>query len=171
MNPFWGSSSTCTWNDCVVTLWCVIVNSSGSLCVSIFPSLSLPHSLLSIPGPGSDIWEAEGGELLHGEGGGQTGDAHQGSLDRGRQGHRQRWQDGESTLTPEMTSAAILSHRHLSARTLGSSDYWAPDSSFHHGTFHFTITWSVCVLWARLGVKLKAAEWAGAFCCCCFVLR
>lgn len=55
---------------------CIIVKSSGSLFVPIFPSLSLPHSLLFIPGPRSDIWEAEGGELLHSEGGGQIGDAH-----------------------------------------------------------------------------------------------
>lgn len=56
--------------------WCVVVKSSGSLFVPIFPSLSLPHSLLFIPGPRSDIWEAEGGELFHSEGGGQAGDAY-----------------------------------------------------------------------------------------------
>lgn len=60
-----------------------------------FPSLSSPHTLLFILGPGSDIWEAERGELLLGEGGGQTGDAHQGSLNCSWQSHRQRWQDGE----------------------------------------------------------------------------
>lgn len=73
-------------------------NSSGSLCVPIFPSLSLPHTLLCIPGPRSDIWEAERGELLLGEGGGQTGDAHQGSLECSWQGHRQRGQDGKRVL-------------------------------------------------------------------------
>lgn len=81
-------------------LLCMIVNSSGSLCVPIFPSLSSPHSLLFIPGPRSDIWEAERGELLHSERGGQTGDAHQGSLDCSWQGHRQRRQDGE--LMPKL---------------------------------------------------------------------
>lgn len=64
------------------------VNSSGSLCVPVVPSLSLPHTLLFIPGPRSDIWEAERGELLLGEGGGQTGDAYQGSLNCSWQGHR-----------------------------------------------------------------------------------
>lgn len=55
---------------------CIIVNSL------------LPHTLLFFSGPRSDIWEAEGGELLLSKGGGQAGDAHQGSLNCSWQGHR-----------------------------------------------------------------------------------
>lgn len=69
-----------------------------TVCPHICPSLSPPHPLLSLPGPGADIWEAEGGELLHCQGGGQTGDTHQGSFHCGRQGYWQRWQNGERKL-------------------------------------------------------------------------
>lgn len=77
MQLFWVNNCCLNWIMIFFkTFSCIIVKSSGSLFVPIFPSLSLPHSLLFIPGPRSDIWEAEGGELLHSEGGGQIGDAH-----------------------------------------------------------------------------------------------
>lgn len=74
------------------------VNRSRPMCAPAFPSLFFPHTLLCITGPRSDIWEAERGELLLRKGGGQTGDAHQGSFKCSWQSHRQRWQDGEQDL-------------------------------------------------------------------------
>jgi len=64
-----------------------------------FCFLSAPHLLppprlpRCVAGAGQDIWEAERGELLHGEGGGEAGDTHQGSLHGRRARHRQGWQN------------------------------------------------------------------------------
>ena len=46
------------------------------------------------PGSGQDLRQAEGGELLWAEGGGEAGDPHQGGGGGGGQGHRQGGQDG-----------------------------------------------------------------------------
>lgn len=79
---------------------CILVKKAVNHCLSLlFPSLSLPHSLLFLPGPRSDIRKAEGGELLHRKGGGETRDTHQGSFNCSWQGYWQRWQNGEEMST------------------------------------------------------------------------
>ena len=58
-------------------------------------------------GSGQDLRQAEGGELLWAEGGGEAGDPHQGGSGGGRESHRQGRQDGRSagvrsyTRTPD----------------------------------------------------------------------